>query len=284
MRSRSFFGALAVLLLVLGGSALAQTYPPYLALGDSVDFGFITQAGFQYVNPTNFIPYGDYVSTALHLTEVNAGCPGETSDSFLSAAAPDHGCRSFKSNFPLHTTYSSTQYAFATAYLKQHPGTKLITLQVGANDGFMLEEYCYTQADPFTCIQTNLPSVVWKVKTNVETIVTGLRATGFHGTIIVVNYYSLDYSDPNSTALSAALNQGLALAAHNSGAYVADVFTAFQTASQNPFAQGKTGYAGLLNVNPADQSKCDVHPTQSGHRLMANVIGATYKAALSSQP
>jgi lysophospholipase L1-like esterase len=285
MRFRSLVSALVVLLLlVVGGSALAQNFPPYLALGDSIAFGFTTQAGFEYVNPTNFIPYGDYLSSNFHLTEVNAGCPGETSSSFLSAATPDHGCAYFKSTFPLHTKYVSTQYAFAASYLKLHPNTKLITLQIGANDGFMLEDYCDTQPDPLTCIATNLPGVLANVGANVNTILTGLRGAGFQGTIIVVNYYSLDYTDANATYLSIALNQVLSQVAAAHGAYVADVFSAFQTAAQNPFAQGKTCYAGLLNVDPLDQTKCDVHPTQSGHRLMAKTIGNTYKLALASQP
>lgn len=283
MRYRSLLGILVIFMLLVAGTALAQAYPPYLALGDSIDFGYVTQAGFEYVNPTNFIPYGDYLSTTFHLNEVNAGCPGETSGSMLSATAVDHGCRAFKSYFPLHTTYASTQMAFATAYLKAHPATKLVTLQVGANDGFIAQEYCMTQPDFAACMGATLPGVLMNVYVNVGTMIDGIRATGYHGIIIVVNYYSLDYTDPNATYLSTVLNTTLAQIAQAKHVYVADVFTAFQNASMNPFAQGKTCYAGLLNVDPADQTQCDVHPTQSGHRLMAKAIGETYRAALAAQ-
>lgn len=51
---------------------------PYLALGDSVSCGFITQAGFEYVSPANFIGFPKYVGEALKLATVDAACPGET--------------------------------------------------------------------------------------------------------------------------------------------------------------------------------------------------------------
>jgi hypothetical protein len=40
---------------------------PYLALGDSVSFGFITNAGFEYVNRENFIAFPNYVITRIDL-------------------------------------------------------------------------------------------------------------------------------------------------------------------------------------------------------------------------
>jgi hypothetical protein len=114
-----------------------------------------------------------------------------------------------------------------------------------------------------------------------DTILRSLRATGFRGVLIVVNYYSVDYTDPGQTGLVMVLNQTLAAAAAANGAIIADAFTAFQAAASTPFAGGKTCKAGLLNVNPLDatQTSCDDHPTQSGHILLANTVEATYRAA-----
>src|SRR5712691_6796101 len=85
---------------------------PYLALGDSVSFGFITNAGFEYVNPENFIGFPDYVGQTLKLHTSNAACPGGTSGSFLSSIAPDDGCRFYRSQaLPLHVSYT---YMLAT--------------------------------------------------------------------------------------------------------------------------------------------------------------------------
>ena len=77
--------AAAVALLVGGGASQADPGHPYLALGDSVSFGYITQAGFQYRNPDNFVGFPTYVGLALGKTPTNAACPGETTAGFISA-------------------------------------------------------------------------------------------------------------------------------------------------------------------------------------------------------
>jgi hypothetical protein len=72
----------------------------------------------------------------------------------------------------------------------------------------------------------------------------------------------------------------LAAVAAANGAVIADAFTAFYAAaSSSPTAGGKPCLAGLLNVNPSDQSSCDEHPAQSGHILIADIVEATYRAA-----
>jgi lysophospholipase L1-like esterase len=252
---------------------------PYLALGDSVSFGFITNAGFEYVNPENFVGFPDYVGQALKFSTNNAACPGETSGSFLSSAAPDDGCRFYRSQVPLHVSYSSTQVDFAVAFLKAHPNTRLVSVGVGANDVLLLQKQC--AGDP-TCIALGLPQVLAAVETNLATILGDLRATGFKGIIVVVNYYSVDYSDANQTAITAALNQVLATAASTQTAtVVADVFTAFQTVAAS--AGGHTCNVGLLNASPQDQFTCDIHPSQSGQKLIARIVEQTFGAARENE-
>jgi lysophospholipase L1-like esterase len=248
---------------------------PYLALGDSVSFGFITKAGFEYVNPENFVAFPDYVGQALKFSINNAACPGETSGSFLSSAAPDDGCRLYRSQVPLHVSYSSTQLDFAVAFLKTHPSTRLVSVGLGANDVLLLQEQC---AGEPTCVALGLPQVLAAVETNLATILGDLRAAGFRGIIVVVNYYSVDYSDANQTAITAALNQALATAASTQAAtVVADVFTAFQGIAAP--AGGHTCNVGLLNASPQDQFVCDIHPSQSGQKLIARVVEQTYVAS-----
>lgn len=243
---------------------------PYLALGDSVPFGFINNAGFAYLNPDNFIGYPSYVGQALLFDTVNASCPGETSGSFLSSSAPDRGCHFYRSQVPLHVAYSSSQMDFAVAFLKSHPQTKVVTIGIGANDVFLLEDQC---AGDLSCVVSELPQVLAAVTTNLETILADLRGTGFKGTIVVVNYYSLDYSDANVTSIFTALNQALAAVAAQAGSPVADVFTAFQTAA-GP-AGGHTCNVGLLNASSQNQFVCDIHPSQSGQALIARTIEQT---------
>jgi lysophospholipase L1-like esterase len=263
--------ATAVALLVGGIASQADPGHPYLALGDSVSFGYITQAGFEYRNPDNFIGFPYYVGQALGLTPTNAACPGETTAGFSSATGADNGCRPYKANFPLHTSYTGTQLAFATAFLNAHPNTKLVTIQLGANDAFLLESQCNNQQ---ACIAAGLPALLRSISTNMDSIYRAIRSAHFHGRLIVVNYYSLDYSDAAGTGLTQLLNQAITSHAHADGAIVADAFTAFQHAAAS--AAGRTCDAGLLNTTPGDQLTCDVHPSQSGQQLLAQAVENAY--------
>lgn len=277
-RLRTFL--LVVCLVVIAASAAmpSESSPrPYLALGDSVVFGFINNAGFEYVNSANFIGFPDYAARALRLTDFNAACPGETSGSFLSALAPDNGCSFFRSQAPLHVAYSGTQSSFALAFLAAHRQTKLVTVMLGANDVELLQTAC--AGDP-TCIKNGLPEVLAAVTQNIGTILGQIRGTGYKGVIIVENYYSLDYANPTTTETTVLLNQAVSAPAATFAAVVADVFSAFQVAASNPLAGGKSCKAGLLNASAANQFVCDTHPSQSGQQLIAQAVESAYAAAI----
>ncbi len=275
MRTRSLLCVLLLPTFVAIGCALADDRGGgnnYLALGDSVTFGYIDNAGYEYLYPTNFVGYSDYVGIASNLDLIDAACPGETTSSFISSTGQDNGCRAYRAAFPLHVTYTSTQLVFATNYLSHHRGTRLVTINLGANDGLLLEEEC--NYDP-TCIENGAPQLFATVSANMNTILAALRATGYRGKMVVANYYSLDYTDPLQTQLTAGLNQAITSSASAYEASVADVFSAFQAVAEaNPLAQGKTCVAGLLNnSNPAQNPPvCDVHPSQSGHKLFAQAV------------
>jgi len=258
--------------------AVATDGSLYLALGDSVVFGFITQAGFEYGNPQNFVGYPDYVSSALHFNDTNASCPGEATSSFISSTGADNGCRGFRGAAPLHVAYSGTQLDFATAFLAAHQNTRLVTIGLGANDAFILQRACNN--DP-TCISNGLPQVLAAITANMDSILRALRAARFHGVLEVVNYYSLNYADAAGTGLTQLLNQAISRPAAADGAVIADAFTAFKTAAGSTFAGGNTCKAGLLNASPANQFLCDVHPSQSGQQLLAAAVEDAYATATS---
>src|SRR5215471_3061323 len=85
-------------LTVLSAPAFADTDYTYLALGDSVPFGMnvtlLPPYSQQTPTPADFVGYPEAVAAAVHVLEVNASCPGETSGSFLIASVPDNGCNS----------------------------------------------------------------------------------------------------------------------------------------------------------------------------------------------
>lgn len=272
-------GQATLALCLAGGSTLALADAgrnTMLSLGDSVVFGYITQDSPAYLSADNFIGYPELVGNALRLDAANASCPGETTAGFMSASGADNGCRPFRSRFPLHVSYGSTQLDFALAYLGANKRrTQLVTLSLGANDGFLLIGACQSTPNPAACIQANLPAALGAVYGNLNNILSSLRATGFNGVLMVVNYYSTDYSDPAGTGLTMALNQALTAAAAANGAVVVDAFTAFQQAAVA--AGGKTCFAGLLNGSPGNPQACDVHPSITGQRLLAKTVLATYR-------
>jgi len=275
---------IALGLVVAVAATTAWAGPPpasgtdgYLALGDSVVFGFIESDGYAYGNPANFLGYPAYDGPKLNFSVANASCPGETTSGFLSATGADNGCRPYRANFPLHVTYPTTQLDYAVGYLKSHRQTRLVSIGLGANDAFLLQAAC--NADN-ACIQAGIQQLLGTIYTNMSTILQNLRATGYGGVLVVVNYYSTDYRDPAQTGFTIAINQTLAAAAAANGAVVADAFTAFQSVAS--FAGGATCMAGLLNADPANQWACDVHPSQSGQQLLAQTVAAAYAGAAHS--
>src|ERR671932_524928 len=108
MRSRLVTSApLAVgLLLCSAWSAAAESEPApeYLALGDSVAFGYRVVPLQDYTQPTNFVGYPERLAQLLGLHLTNAACPGETTSSFISSSGPDNGCRLYRANFPRRTS------------------------------------------------------------------------------------------------------------------------------------------------------------------------------------
>lgn len=273
---RGLVAALAVAgsAAVTAGPAPTPGNKALLTLGDSVVFGYITQGGYTYVNPANFVGYPEYLGRELRLETANASCPGETTAGFISSTGADNGCRPYRANFPLHLNYSSTQLAYATSFLAANKQTRLVTISLGANDAFLLQSACNGD---LACIQAGLPALLNTIYANMNTILGNLKATGFKGTLMVVNYYSLDYADPVQTGFTAAINQTLAAAAAANRAVVADVFSAFQAATAP--VGGKTCVAGLLNASPQNQFVCDVHPSQTGQQLLARTVNAAFAAA-----
>ena len=78
----------------------------YLALGDSVTFGYEEKQVVptpNYMDASSFLGYPEMLGAELHLNVVNPACPGETSASLIDAMAPSNGCENgYRAAFPLH--------------------------------------------------------------------------------------------------------------------------------------------------------------------------------------
>ncbi len=241
----------------------------YLALGDSVTFGYREPANLPtptYLDPTSFVGYPENIGAELAVRAVNLACPGETSASLIDNTKPSYACETpagYRTNYPLHVAYKNSQLDYATTFLKEHPDTRLVSLMIGANDGFLCQA---TTADH--CV-SELPAVLAAVHANVTTILTRIRHTAhYRGQIVIVNYYSTNYTDPAQDGLSQALNQAMDSAATPFDVEVADGYGTFQRAAAQ--AGGNTCAAGLLTT--LSTGGCGVHPSVAGQELLAGAV------------
>jgi len=247
----------------------------YLALGDSVAFGFVPRQAVpppNYRSAHSFVAYPEDVAQALRIRVWNASCPGETTASMLTVGVLSNGCENspgspvgYRTQFPLHVQYQGTQMAYALKYLAVHRHTQLVTIDIGANDAFLCQE---TTADHCTS-PAELAALVQEIQANLTTIYTQIRAVAhYQGLLVALTYYSLNYSDPVQVAQVKLLNALIAGVTEAFGGKVADGFAAFEGPSA-AFG-GSPCSAGLLIKLP--DGTCNIHPSPAGHLLLAQAI------------
>jgi len=277
MRVKLFALLSAAVLFVLAAAPASATSEghSYLALGDSVPFGFSPVRSL-WPNAANFIGYPEIVAQQLNIENVNATCPGEATGGFLSLTGTDNSCFPFRAFFPLHVAYSVAQLDFATAYLRSHPETRLVTVTLGANDFFHLQNVCVRTYFPdfaaiTACVNSGIPAMLTTMAANLNAIFAGIRSTGYTGLIVAVTYYSLSYPDTSGSDL---LNGPMIAVAGAYGALIASGVEAWRATATS--AGGSSCAAGLLlPAFPPVSGTCDVHPTPLGRDLLAAKVVST---------
>ena len=266
----SLMPALPALAAPAAGPAANGTY---LALGDSVAFGYVPPDAVpapNYRSANSFVGYPEDVGQALRLGVWNASCPGETTASMLVAGAQSNGCENspgspvgYRTQFPLHVQYQGTQMEYALKYLTVHRHTVLVTIDIGANDAFLCQE---VTADGCAA---EFPDVLKEVMANLGAIYHQIRDVAhYQGLLVALTYYSLNYSDPVQVAEIKLLNAVIAGVTGAFGGKVADGFAAFEGPSA-AFG-GSPCAAGLLIKLPG--GTCNIHPSPAGHLLLAQAI------------
>jgi lysophospholipase L1-like esterase len=269
------FAALSVLggLTALPASATSTSnHNPnnYLALGDSVPFGYNPLLRMPGLDPDIFVGYPELASDLFRPRKklFNASCPGETSTSLITGTRPDNGCQDFRQFIgPLHVAYSGSQLAYAESYLAANPRTGLVTMMIGANDLFLLIDSCGGPAN-VTCIEAGLPGLLSTLSANLTSIYSGLRSTGFHGELLAVSYYSLNYADPVGTGIIGLINSTIAIVTEKFDGQIADGFGEFLAATK-AFGGDSCAAGLLIRLTP---TTCDVHPSPAGAALLADAV------------
>ena len=245
----------------------------YLALGDSVTFGY-EESGVvpspDYKDQASLIGYPEILGAELHLKVANASCPGETSSSLINPKGPSNGCESspssssgYRTAFPLHVSYEGSQLAYALHYLHVHHNVSLVSLMIGANDGFLCIE-----TTPHHCTSASERATLKRTVTqNIHHILHAIRDTAhYSGQLAIVNYYAPVPADAKTSQL---LNQLQDAAAKPFGVVVANGYGAFAQADKQ--SGGNACTAGLV-TQLGKPGVCGIHPSYAGQSLLAQAV------------
>lgn len=245
----------------------------YLALGDSVAFGY-QDGSKQNPNDINqFVGYPEVIGRQLHLSVANASCSGETSSSMINASAPSDGCENgiagvpggYRSEYPLHVRYAGSQLSYAVSYLKAHKNVRLVSLQIGSADLSL----CQRDTTDECSSPSEIEALDAKLQANVRTILSTIRGKArYAGQLAVVNYYATDYDASLENTLTSSIDGVLDDTARPYDVRLVNTYTAFRAASasvsENPCA------AGLIDV--IAPGICGYHPTPAGQTLIADTL------------
>jgi lysophospholipase L1-like esterase len=259
----------ALVLSLPGAAALAKSAAPgpvyqppqsyYLALGDSIAYGFQPTKAKPGARPSDFnTGYVDLFAARLRklspkIQVVNYGCPGESAVTFARG-----GCPSRADGVKLHDAFRGSQLKAAVSFLRAHRAqVSPITVTLWGNDLFPLSQK-----------GKRAPSAIASFASRFNSILQQLRGAAPNAEIIVSGAWNpeadrLEQAEPLYRSVDAAI----ARAAAASRARVANIFAAFNPGS---FPAQKARLCRLTFFCP----KGDPHPTDAGYRAMAGAFMA----------
>jgi lysophospholipase L1-like esterase len=250
-------------------SPAARFSPPksyYLALGDSIGYGFQTSKALAGLPPQAFnTGYVDLFSARLRhlrprITTVNFSCPGESTLSFTTP------CIWKASGHALHDDYPGSQLDAALAFLTAHRGrVSPITLSLNGNDITAFLQSC--PPGDLACIQDGAPAAIARYRARMTAILERLRAAAPDAEIILTGAYDpgigeFSFADP----LFTALNNAESMAGATVRARFANPFPVF-----NPHGDQATENTAICTLTLAC-AQHDTHPSDAGYEALADLV------------
>jgi lysophospholipase L1-like esterase len=263
----------AVLTLVATSQARTTAQPVfappqqyYLALGDSIAYGAQPAKMSAGLPPSGFhTGYVDVFAARLRglapkIRVVNYGCPGESTQTFISG-----GCPWLAEGRRLHDPFKGTQLGAALAFLRTHRGqVSPITLTLWGNDLDKLAEAC---KGSFACIQGRAPRALAQIASRLTVILRRLRAAAPKAEIILTGAWNFNVDDLRQTdPLFHSVDATIARMAAGARARFADIFPVFNP--QGNLAREKARICALTFTCSED----DPHPTDAGYRAIAAAL------------
>src|SRR5919204_5304145 len=258
---------LTVALAALPGTAAVVSRSPrpvyqlprsyYLALGDSIAFGFQPTKNPGARPSAVNTGYVDLFAARLRklspkIQVVNYGCPGESTVTFTRG-----GCDWLKGGGKLHDAFRGPQLKAAVSFLRAHRGqVSPITVTLWGND-----------LAPLSAKGKRAPSAIASFAARFKSILQQLRAAAPRAEIIVTGAWNPEADRlAQVEPLYRSLDGSIKRAATASRARVAIMFAAL-----NGTGNVKTQQARLCRLTFIC-SKGDPHPTDAGYRAMADAF------------
>jgi lysophospholipase L1-like esterase len=239
----------------------------YLALGDSIAYGFQTDKADAGLPPFRFnTGYVDVFAARLRtivprISVVNYGCPGESTRTFIHGGCPGRGDVQ-----GLHDGFEGAQLDAALAFLRAHPG-EVSPITVTLWGGDLYGEFAPKCKGDLPCIRSHASAGLTRFGSRLASIVARLRAAAPNAEIILSGAWNFDVEHlAQSDPLFRSIDATIAQAAARGGARVATIYPLF--GARGDAAKAKARICALTFIC----SKGDPHPTDAGYRVMAGAF------------
>ena len=273
MRTLRALGVLATsaALLVAGASSGSAAPSPtgsanamgwYLALGDSLAAGYQPDAGVDLAGGYTDDVLAGVRATAPKTTLVNLSCPGERSTTLVNGGICSYD--------------KGSQLDQALQFLHAHGRyTRLITLQIGANDVQRCVDRATLSIDD-ACIRAGMADVA----TYLPMALDKLRAEAPNAQVVVLNYYNPFLATwllgnqslaQQSAVLQGTLNGIIGAAANASGATVADIAMAFRSTDWSLIGGIPTNVTYICRYTWMC-ARFDIHANDAGYALIGQTV------------
>lgn len=248
---------LDAVVLVLRNPTVFSAQHYYLALGNSISFGYQPDLDFT----DGFVDQTFAQLQKANVTDLaNFACAGESTTTMIHGNCPG--------GLIHHDAYKGPQLDAAVAFLKAHAGkVNPVTLDIGSND--VLQDFnittCSAVGDPtgdLATMDANLTITILPRLLDAMKPAKGIAPTDF----VLLNYYN-PYAKacPSSSVFAHQLNDHLAADARQFQIPVVDVYSAF--GGDANMASNICAYTWMCNAQTPD-----LHPTTAGYKVMGNAV------------
>lgn len=251
--------ALDVGVLLANNPSLLSSPRYYLALGESLSFGY--QPNLDFADGFVDDVFADLHAQSPAVALVNYACAGETSLTMIQGNCPAHLIH--------HNAYSGPQLTAAVNFLRGHSGRVApITLGVGSND--LLPDWDTTTCSPVSNATADLARLDASLTQTILPQLTAAVSPPLGTTspnFLLLNYYNpFARACPGSAAFIHQLNDHLAADAAQFHIPVVDVYNAF--GGDAHMADNLCIYTWVCDSNVNN----DIHPTTVGYHIMAQAV------------